>query len=91
MCGNTQKHTKTHKSPSRSGAAGRGEEFGLEYFVCPALQGRVIAIDAKSVRGSGLVVRGAKALHLISAYATEVGVMLAQQRREEKIQRDHVD
>jgi predicted transposase YbfD/YdcC len=52
--------------------------------VCPALQGRVIAIDGKSVRGSGSVVRGVKALHLVSAYATDVGVMLAQQGCEEK-------
>lgn len=52
--------------------------------VCVALAGRVIAIDGKSVRGSGSVPRGVKALHLVSAYATEVGVMLAQQRCEEK-------
>lgn len=52
--------------------------------VCPALQGRLIAIDGKSVRGSGSVLRGVKALHVVSAYATEVGVMLAQQRCEEK-------
>jgi len=52
--------------------------------VCPALEGRVIAIDGKSVRGSGSVLRGLKPLHLVSAYATEVGVMLAQQRCEEK-------
>ena len=52
--------------------------------VCPALQGRVIAIDGKSVRGSGSAARGVKPLHLVSAYATEVGVMLAQQGCEEK-------
>ena len=52
--------------------------------VCPALEGRVIAIDGKSVRGSGSVLRGVKALHLVSAYATEVGVLLAQRRCEEK-------
>jgi predicted transposase YbfD/YdcC len=52
--------------------------------VCPVLQGRVIAIDGKSVRGSGSVVRGVKPLHLVSAYATDVGVMLAQQACEEK-------
>ena len=52
--------------------------------VCPALEGRVIAIDGKSVRGSGSVRRGVKPLHRVSAYATEVGVMLAQQRCEEK-------
>ena len=52
--------------------------------VCPALKGRVIAIDGKSVRGSGSVVRGVKPLHLVSAYATEEGVMLGQQGCEEK-------
>jgi predicted transposase YbfD/YdcC len=52
--------------------------------VCPALEGQVIAIDGKSVRGSGSVLRRLKPLHLVSAYATEVGVMLAQQRCEEK-------
>lgn len=52
--------------------------------ICPALEARVIAIDGKSVRGSGSVVRGIKPLHLVSAYATEAGVMLAQQRCEEK-------
>jgi len=52
--------------------------------VCPALQGRVIAIDGKCVRGSGSVLRGLKPLHLVSAYATDVGVMLAQQGCEEK-------
>lgn len=52
--------------------------------VCTALDGRVIAIDGKAVRGSGSQARGVKALHTVSAYATEVGVMLAQQRCEEK-------
>ena len=52
--------------------------------ICPALEGRVIAIDGKSVRGSGSVTRGMKALHVVSAYATDVGVLLAQQRCEEK-------
>ena len=51
---------------------------------CPGLEGRVIAIDGKSVRGSGSVLRRVKPLHLVSAYATEMGVMLAQQRCEEK-------
>lgn len=52
--------------------------------ICPALEGRVIAIDGKCVRGSGSVARGVKPLHLVSAYATEVGVVLRQQRCEEK-------
>jgi len=52
--------------------------------VCPAMEGRVIAIDGKSVRGSGSVARAVKPLHLVSAYATEVGMVLRQQRCEEK-------
>ena len=52
--------------------------------ICPKLEGRVIAIDRKSVRGSGSVPRGVEALDLVSAYATQVGVMLAHRRCEEK-------
>jgi predicted transposase YbfD/YdcC len=51
--------------------------------VCPAL-GKVIAIDGKSVRGSGSVLRGQRALHVVSAYASEVGLVLGQQRCDEK-------
>lgn len=51
--------------------------------VCPAL-GKVIAIDGKSVRGSGSVVRGRRALHVVSAYASEVGLVLGRQRCDEK-------
>ncbi|MCC6472699.1 MAG: ISAs1 family transposase [Burkholderiales bacterium] len=52
--------------------------------VCVALERPVIAIDGKSLRGSGSVKRGVKALQWVSAYATEVGVVLAQQRCAEK-------
>jgi predicted transposase YbfD/YdcC len=51
--------------------------------VCPALSG-VIAIDGKSVRGSGSTCRGQRALHVVSAYASEMGLVLGQQRCEEK-------
>ena len=53
----------TQTNRRRSGAGGRGDELGLEYFVSLALKGRVIAIDAKRVRASGSVQRWAKALH----------------------------
>ena len=52
--------------------------------VCVGLDTRLIAIDGKSIRGSGSATRGVKALHVVSAYATEVGLVLAQQRCEEK-------
>lgn len=51
--------------------------------VCPAL-GRVIAIDGKAMRGSGSAVRGQRALHVVSAYASEAGLVLCQQRCDEK-------
>lgn len=51
--------------------------------VCPTL-GKVIAIDGKTVRGSGSLVRGQRALHVVSAYASEVGLVLGQQRCDEK-------
>jgi predicted transposase YbfD/YdcC len=43
--------------------------------VCPALEGAV-ALDGKTVRGSKAA--GGKALHLVSAYAHERGLMLGQ-------------
>ena len=63
----------------------RFEAVLLEWIgqVCPAL-GQVIAIDGKSVRGSGSLQRGQRALHVVSAYASEVGLVLGQQRCEEK-------
>lgn len=51
--------------------------------VCPGLGG-VIAIDGKSVRGSGSTCRGQRALHVVSAYASEMGLVLGQQRCDEK-------
>lgn len=63
----------------------RLEAVLLEWIgqVCPAL-GRVIAIDGKSIRGSGSTCRGQRALHVVSAYASEMGLVLGQQRCEEK-------
>jgi predicted transposase YbfD/YdcC len=52
--------------------------------VCPAVAGRVIAIDGKALRGSGSVVRGQRALHLVSAYAAEYGLTLGQRACAEK-------
>jgi predicted transposase YbfD/YdcC len=63
----------------------RLEAVLLEWIghVCPTL-GKIIAIDGKSIRGSGSVLRGQRALHVVSAYASEVGLVLGQQRCEEK-------
>ena len=52
--------------------------------ICPAVTGRVIAIDGKALRGSGSVGRGQRALHLVSAYAAEHGLTLGQRACEEK-------
>lgn len=52
--------------------------------VCPAVAGRVIAIDGKALRGSGSLGRGQRALHLVSAYAAEYGLTLGQRACEEK-------
>ena len=51
--------------------------------VCPDLHS-VIAIDGKSVRGSGSDARGVRALHSVTAYASLSGLVLAQRRCEEK-------
>lgn len=63
----------------------RLEEVLLEWIgqVCPALRG-AIAIDGKSIRGSGSTCRGQRALHVVSAYASGMGLVLGQQRCEEK-------
>lgn len=46
--------------------------------ICPGLEGRVIAIDGKSLRGSACPARGVRALHHVSAYAAEYGLTLGQ-------------
>lgn len=63
----------------------RLEAVLLEWIgdACPTL-GKVIAIDGKAIRGSGSLVRGQRALHVVSAYASEVGLVLGQQRCDEK-------
>ena len=52
--------------------------------LCPAVKGRVIAIDGKSLRGSARAERGLRALHQVSAYAAEYGLTLGQRTCEEK-------
>jgi predicted transposase YbfD/YdcC len=52
--------------------------------VCPAVAGRIIAIDGKALRGSGRSGRGLRALHQVSAYAAESGLTLGQRACEEK-------
>ena len=51
---------------------------------CPAAKDRVIAIDGKSLRGSGRSARGLRALHQVSAYAAEYGLTLGQRTCEAK-------
>lgn len=48
------------------------------------LKGRVIAIDGKTARGSASRKKGLRALHLVSAWATEAGLTLGQVAVEEK-------
>ena len=43
-----------------------------------AAEGEVIAVDGKTLRGSKTAPDGAGALHLVSAYATDAGLVLAQ-------------
>lgn len=52
--------------------------------VCPAVKGQVIAIDGKALRGSARSGRGLRALHQVSAYATDHGLTLGQRSCEEK-------
>ena len=43
-----------------------------------ALAGRTVAIDGKTARGSASRAKGVRALHLVSAWATEAGLSLGQ-------------
>lgn len=52
--------------------------------VMAATEGRFVAVDGKTLRGSHAAVHGQKALHLVRAWATEQGVLLGQQRVAEK-------
>ena len=47
-------------------------------------EGEVIAVDGKTLRGSKTASDGGGALHLVSAYATEAGLVLAQRAVEGK-------
>jgi predicted transposase YbfD/YdcC len=49
-----------------------------------ALKGRIVAIDGKSARGSACKSKGLRALHLVSAWATEAGLTLGQVAVDEK-------
>ncbi|KAB0636382.1 ISAs1 family transposase [Burkholderia latens] len=49
---------------------------------CPALAGQVVAIDGKTVRRSYR--RGERAIHLVSAYSSGLGLVLGQVRTSEK-------
>ena len=42
------------------------------------VEGQVVAVDGKTLRGSKMSSDGTGALHLVSAYATEAGLVLAQ-------------
>jgi predicted transposase YbfD/YdcC len=50
--------------------------------LCPALVGQVVAIDGKTVRGSHQ--RGQRAIHLVSAYGSGLGMVLGQVRTADK-------
>ncbi|MDP1606058.1 MAG: ISAs1 family transposase, partial [Rhodocyclaceae bacterium] len=52
--------------------------------VCPAVKGRVIAIDGKVLRGAARSARGLRALHQVSAYAADYGLTLGQRTCAEK-------
>ncbi|MCX4159747.1 MULTISPECIES: ISAs1 family transposase [Paraburkholderia] len=50
--------------------------------LCPVLAGQVVAIDGKTVRGSHQ--RGQRAIHLVSAYGSGLGMVLGQVRTADK-------
>lgn len=52
--------------------------------VMAATEGRFVAVDGKTLRGSHAATQGQKALHLVRAWATEQGVLLGQQRVDAK-------
>lgn len=53
-----------------------------QHFHIP--RGQVIAVDGKTARGSRDRFRGQDALHLVSAWASETGVLLGQRKIDEK-------
>jgi predicted transposase YbfD/YdcC len=52
------------------------------YFEVPS--GQVIAVDGKTARGSYDAMSGQSAIHLVSAWASETGVLLGQRKVDEK-------
>lgn len=52
--------------------------------MCGTPVARIIAIDGKSLRGSGSMTRGTRTIHMVSAYAAEYGLTLGQRTCEEK-------
>lgn len=55
----------------------------------PVPRGQVIAVDGKTPRGSKDSFRGQDAIHLVSAWASETGLLLGQRKNRRAIQRDH--
>jgi hypothetical protein len=51
--------------------------------LCLAIAGRVIAVDGNTVRGSDKG-KGHRAIHLVSALASESGILLGQLKTKEK-------
>jgi predicted transposase YbfD/YdcC len=52
--------------------------------ICGSLDGQVIAIDGKTMRGSHHHRLGKKAIHMVSAFASDQGITLGQLKTEEK-------
>jgi predicted transposase YbfD/YdcC len=52
--------------------------------ICDSLVGQVVAIDGKTMRGSHHHRLGKKAIHMVSAFASEQGITLGQLKTEEK-------
>jgi predicted transposase YbfD/YdcC len=52
--------------------------------VCGSLAGQVVAIDGKTMRGSHHHRLGKKAIHMVSAFASDQGITLGQLKTEEK-------
>lgn len=49
-----------------------------------SLEGDVVAIDGKSLCGSGNILKGDKLIHMVSAYASRLGLVLGQEKVLEK-------
>lgn len=65
------------------------KDFNLCFFEWTKFMGEkvsreVIAIDGKAIRGSAFESRGQRAIHLVSAWATDRGIVLGQLKVEEK-------